>query len=140
MEGAVGMEMLRNSKPGTAMNAFYYSSMDGNPDAFVTNDTAGFQRLMQEDKILLYWSVLAAMGMKGVVALDTTDKIPSSLGFALQKNSELTGLFDYHLQKMFENGVWERILHVKRTFSMISVLRHDFGLIAAFHLHTLGGL
>ena len=47
MEGAVGMELMRNSKEGSAMHRYYYSAMDGNPKAFVKTDLEGLERVLR---------------------------------------------------------------------------------------------
>ncbi len=113
IEGAVGMEMLRNSKSSTSMNKFYYSMMDGNPDALVKDDNEGFARLLKEERSLFYGSVLSPMGMKDFVALETTDGIPSYIGWTFQKNSEFTEFFNYHIHQVYEIGLWSRIFHVR---------------------------
>ncbi len=111
VEDSVGRELLRNSKPGSAMYTYYYGRMEGDPKAFVPGDAEGFDRVLKEPKTLLYWSSFSPLGMKEFTALKTTDGIPVYLCWAFGKDSELTAFFNYHIRRVYEHGFWAREFH-----------------------------
>ena len=49
-------EFLKTAEKGTAMHDTYWDSMDGNTDAFVKTNPEGKQRLLKEEKLLLFAS------------------------------------------------------------------------------------
>ena len=49
-------EFLKTAERGTAMHDTYWGSMDANMDAFVKTNPEGKERLLQEDKLLLFAS------------------------------------------------------------------------------------
>ena len=79
---------------------------------FVKNLAEAFHRMRTEEKTVLFDSDLAVFGNKDFVALDISDALHGQMGWAFQKNSELTDFFDYHLFHMGEIGVLPKIIHV----------------------------
>ena len=47
--------------------------------------------------------------MEGLQMLNVQDKLINSIGFAMEENSELLEMFNYHLIEIIETGVFQRL-------------------------------
>ncbi len=111
-QATASSEMLKNAKPGSAMQTYYQSSMEGNPDAYTATIEDSLKRLMAGDGTSFYFgSNLSPLGWTELVALETTDSTQSQIGWTFQKDSELTAFFNYHLFNIYESGLWAKTFH-----------------------------
>jgi hypothetical protein len=111
LEASSNQEYLRTAKSNTPMHQYYHSSMEGKSDAFVTSNQGGKDGMLTKDKTLLFGSLLSILADKRFNHLKTTDTVYGHIGWALQKNSELTSLFSYHLGQLEEGGILFKMRH-----------------------------
>ena len=104
------------------MHTVYHETMKGNPDRILTDLALAHQRVLTESKTLVYGSMLEPLMNKQLVALDTTDKVPGQICWALRKNSEFTEFFNYHLHQLFESGVYARTYRVSFAFEVMRTI------------------
>ncbi len=109
MAGSAALELLKKSDPGSGMHSVYYDTMAHRKDALVSGEDIGFERILTEEKTLFFGSSLSATGRKEIAVLDLVDSIHGQIGWNFQKGSELTEFFNFHLAKMYETGIFDRI-------------------------------
>ena len=63
-------EILKISKPGTAMHKVYYETMHGNPDSFVKNSKIGREIILENEKTLMFSNQFRAMQDDALQLLD----------------------------------------------------------------------
>lgn len=122
--------LLVSSEPGSSMQKLFHETMENNPDATVENIVDARQKLLESgDKMLLFGSShMMEDALENFQQLNITDGVDSPVGWALQKNSELTQLFNHHILKMRESGLLSKIM-AKKTDSDESAI--SFGWLKA---------
>ncbi len=98
---------------GSGKRLVFDSMVKDNPDAYHTRAPSGIRDvLLKSPKTALYTSSYMFMGdtkLKTLTELD--DTLNDLLAFALQKNSELLGLFNHNMVKLYETGVLDFLRH-----------------------------
>ncbi len=125
------------------MHKVYYGSMVHRlEDSLVSDDNTGLDRAVREEKTLFYGSSVSGEARQAdIVVLDLVDGIKSQYGWTFQKDSELTEMFNYHLTKIFETGVFVRLIRVSTaTLLKNYYTRYVFLLISEMDLQPIGGL
>ena len=119
--------LLARSEPGSPMQKLYGEFMENNPDAMVENIVDARQKLLESgDKTLLFGSSQMMDGVTGnFQQLNITDGVDCQVGWAFQKDSEFTQLFNHHILKMRESGLLSKIM-AKRKESDESVISFGF--------------
>ena len=105
---------FKTAPKGSAMRWVYENKM-------LTDETAislSFDKLLRmvndEPKTLLYMMFLSYSNeprWQNLVGLDIKEYVNTYISIGMQKNSEFAELFDYHIIKMQESGVLNRISH-----------------------------
>ena len=119
--------LLVSSEPGSPMQKLYRENMENNPDAIVDDIVDARQKVFESgDKMLLFGSSeMMDDAMENFQQLSITDGVDSQVGWALQKNSELTQVFDHQILKMRESGLLSKIM-AKKIDSDESVISFGF--------------
>ncbi len=107
---ASGHEVLATSKPGTAMHEVYHGRMLGREaeSVFPSSESAKAW-LYSHPKTFYFADDLSALVDSRMRPLTISDGFSGHLAFGLRRDSELADLFNFHLQKMEEDGVMARI-------------------------------
>ena len=79
--------------------------MDKRPDWAVSGLEEGLRGIDSDPKTAYFTGGGSVKGMTDYVALDMQDAVFGLVGLAFQKNSEFTDIFNFHLQKLEENGM-----------------------------------
>ena len=76
-----------------------------------TDSNILLKRVVTEQKTLYYGSIAWARDHRGIKPLIIDELVKRSEAIGLQKNSEFTSLFTYHILKMEQSGLIDRIRH-----------------------------
>jgi ABC-type amino acid transport substrate-binding protein len=102
-------ELLKTATPNSAMYELYWSQMNGNPDSFVRSSREGLDKVLTEEKTLLYSPAFAAFGDPRYVTLNLNEKIFTNIGWGFSNNSEFVEYFNHHMHKMQQSGSMNRL-------------------------------
>ena len=93
-EDAIEQQIMANAIPGSAMHEVYYKTMHKNNQAFFTDVDTMTQILNQNPKALIfgYSGIILRINNKDWQALQIDEMKWAYGSFAVQKNSELTGI------------------------------------------------
>ena len=103
--GTVEEDYMKNAPEGSAMRRVY-DKVDKSTDS-----KALIRRVMGESKTLYYGSIAWSRDNPGIKPLVIDEMVKRSEGIGLQKDSEFTALFTYHILKMEQSGLTDRIRH-----------------------------
>ncbi len=101
--------VLAIAAEGTAMKQYYDLNMAGNPTAFLSSVEEGKIRAAKESKTLLFDSDLSFSANEDFQPLTTSDGVKTYSGWAFPKDSEFRDLISYHLERLFETGMANRL-------------------------------
>ena len=119
--GTQPYDILANAPEGSAMKHIYGSDMH-----FVIqeeNEDKAMQRLKGDFKTLYFGQFDKEAQRANLIPLDIAEAVRLYKAIALQKDSEFTRVFKYHLLNLFESGKIERINH-----KWMSEKDEDFGM------------
>ncbi len=88
--------------------------------SFVRNGEYGFARVRNDPKAAMFTSEVVIYGTRGLKLNRLTEGFYVHYGFAFQKGSEFRTMFDHHINKMVEAGVWqiiEKVRTMTRTYN-----------------------
>ncbi len=105
VKGTVFYDLFKHSKPGSVMRELFDNNLE-------TMESSSFleQQLQRQSKAAFLASDFAFLGNKELLFLrNFDDTIVSQLAFGYQKDSDLTKLFDYHLTKIIQSGMLQKI-------------------------------
>jgi hypothetical protein len=100
---------LKLSQPGSAMNSFYYDTMHENDNAYIDTIEDAINFLLNTKKVLYWDSALELAKDSRFKALIMEDSIYAHHVWAFQKNSDFTEFFNFHLHKLKESGMRDRL-------------------------------
>ena len=103
---------FKTAPKGSAMRWVYENKMLKDETAIATSFDKLLQMVNDEPKTLLYMMFLSYSNeprWQNLVGLDIEEYVNIYISIGMQKNSEFAELFDYHIAKMQENGVLNRI-------------------------------
>ena len=108
--GSAWEDLLKLAPPGTSRRRYYDARMRGDPSTtnFYTPDEV-IDMTLSEPKTLMWDTSFYVVADKRMRALNIIDSSISHAPFAFQKGSEFQSLFDYHLMKMKQSGIFERV-------------------------------
>jgi hypothetical protein len=109
MSDTSGHMFLKLSQPGSAMNSFYYNNMHENDDAYIDTIEEVIDILLNTKKVLYWSSAFELAEDSRFKALIMEDSVYANHVWAFQKNSEFTEFFNFHLSKLKESGMRDRL-------------------------------
>ena len=104
------LQKLQFAPIGSARRTYYDSKMKGDPSAFYSNEQEMFEIVLKEPKTLMWSGDMPAAGNQRLKALNIMDSVRASGAYGYPKGSEFCKMFDYHLLKIKESGIDERIV------------------------------
>ena len=107
--GTKPYDILANAPNGSAMKQIYGSDMHF--IIYEENEDNAMQRLKGDFKTLYFGQFDKEAQRDNLIPLDIAEAVRLYKAIALEKDSEFTRVFKYHLLNLFENGKIERINH-----------------------------
>ena len=101
--GTVEEDYMKNAHNGSAMQKVYGKVLKS------TDSNALIRRVIGEPKTLYYGSVAWSRDNPGIKPLVIDELVRRSEAIGLQKDSEFTSMFTYHILKMEQSGLIDRI-------------------------------
>ena len=109
-ESTFQYDYLRSGRPGTDMRAVY-EQMSADPAfSFQLTASEALSIIAERDDVLFFTSNWFVTNDPRFVALKLVESKKVPLAWAYQKRSELTEMFDYHLFKLEQSGLMERLV------------------------------
>ena len=104
------LQLLQFAPLGSSRRTYYDSKMIGDPSALYSTEQEMIEIVLKEPKTLMWLPWMTAAGDQRLKALDIMDsvRIPGAYGYP--KGSEFQKMFDYHLLKIKESGIDEKIV------------------------------
>ena len=103
------LQFLMLSPLGSAKRTYYEEKMRGDSSALYSSEQEMIKVVLREPKTLMWQPSMVAAGDKRLRALPILDYIDERGAFGYPKRSEFRHMFDYHLLKMKEYGIRERL-------------------------------
>ena len=101
-----GEEIFASSPKGSPMQQAYKQMASRvKSNKYIYSDQAAVQKVMEDQTKAFFGSTSGLLSYPEVIVLKIEESSTTHLSIALQKNSELTKLFDYHLGKMLQSGL-----------------------------------
>ena len=101
---------LQSSAPGTAKYEVYKNRIENNGKAWFKKTDDALDAVRYYQNTYLYSHSSAAKTKPGIIALRMSDSTPTVGGLGIQKNSDLLDILNYHMLRLYENGIIERIV------------------------------
>ena len=101
---------LKSSAPGTAKYEVYKNRIENNGKTWFKKIGEALNEVRYDQNTYLYSHSSAAKTEPGIMALRMSDSTPTVGGFGIQKNSDLMDILNYHMLRLVENGIIERIV------------------------------
>ena len=99
--------MIQHAKEGTSKRKYYETKMKSDPFALFSSVKEMIKYMLSEPKVLMWTQ--ANVGDKRMKPLNIMDSVRSPGAFAYPKGSEFRRMFDFHLLKMKQSGVADKI-------------------------------
>ena len=104
------LQFLQFAPSGSARREYYDSKMKGDPSAFYSNEEEMIEIVLKEPKTLMWAGDMPVAGDQRLKALNIMDSVRAPGAYGYPKGSEFCKMFDYHLLKIKESGIDERIV------------------------------
>ena len=119
--------LLADSDPGSTMNNLYQKGTDNNIVTAVEDIAEAKQKLRESGGAALLFGSAQLMGddTEDFLQLRFSDGVGGNVGWALQKHSEFTELFDYHIGKMRKSGTLSKIMDKKPDSAELAAASFD---------------
>ena len=101
---------FRLAPPGSDKYEAYEKTMKDNPKAFVSSGAEVIQRMNEDPSKYVIVDQTFAYDRRKVHITRTKSFGRDSLAIGLQKDSEFKQVFDFHLSKMTENGIFNKLV------------------------------
>ena len=110
-DGNAIIDILKYSKEGTISRILYDKKVLKSPNNIVKSDKVGFERATKDRNFVYLNFEVAARGYGFPCFIEATEESFKKLfgTIALQPDSPLQQLFDYHVQRLRENGQVNKI-------------------------------
>jgi len=116
VKGTIPEEYYSSAPLETSMGQVYSETILGKPSAYEETFLAANERLYSEPNTALFGSFLTYYGQWNLKPLMNFEEATEThLGFALQKDSELKPMLDFHITKMVESGVINALKRCSKT-------------------------
>ena len=103
------LQHLMFSQVGSGRRTYYETKMKEDPSALYVSELEMIPVILEEPKTLMWSPGLVAAGDERLKALNILDSVQLPGAYAYQKGSEFRRMFDYHLLRIKESGIRERI-------------------------------
>ena len=104
------LQFLQFAQTGSSRRAYYDSKMRGDPSALYSTEKELINIVLKEPKTLMWTARMTALGDARLKALNIMDSVRVPAAYAYPKGSEFRKMFDYHLLKIKEAGIDEKIV------------------------------
>ena len=109
IEDSGELQLIQFAKEGTSKRKYYDAKMKSDPFALFSSATDMIEYMLSKPKVLMWTHNSIASGDKRLRLLNIMDSVPTPGAHAYPKGSELRPMLDFHLLKMKESGVVDRI-------------------------------
>lgn len=110
LKGSSIETQLQEAPPDSPLYEIYHEDMLDNPDAFHDSFPSLLNAILSDGTKAMFGPVLAiSYSFDELIALNLPDSFKSIVAMGLQKDSEFTKLFDYHILKMKQSGIMDYI-------------------------------
>ena len=104
------LQFLQFAPTGSARRTYYESKMRGDPSALYSTEQELINIVLKDPKALMWAARMTAVGDPRLKALNIMDSVRVPAAYAYPKGSEFRKMFDYHLLKIKEAGIDEKIV------------------------------
>ena len=104
------LQKLQFAPIGSARRTYYDSKMIGDPSALYSTEQEMIEIVLKEPKTLMWLPRMTAAGDHRLKALNIMDSVSVPGAYGYPKGSEFQKMFDYHLLKIKESGIDEKIV------------------------------
>ena len=104
------LQHLQFAPPRSARRTYYDSKMRGDPSVLYSSEQEMTKVVLREPKTLMWQPWMIAAGDKRLKALNIMDTVKTPGAYGYPKGSEFQRMFDYHLLKIKESGIDEKIV------------------------------
>ena len=104
------LQLLQFAPLGSARRTYYDSKMKGDPSALYSTEQELIEKVLKEPKTLMWAPWMTAARDQRLKDLDIMDSVRTPGAYCYPKGSEFRKIFDYHLLKIKESGIDEKIV------------------------------
>ena len=104
------LQLLQFAPSGSSRRTYYDLKMNGDHSAIYSSEQEMIEIVLKEPKTLMWLPRMTAAGDHRLKALNIMDSVSVPGAYGYPKGSEFQKMFDYHLLKIKESGMDEKIV------------------------------